>query len=86
MVVDSSTIMTYGNDTVVKLVINQPGTDTPVSGQIVEDALRHSLEDDAASTISNLHLAIVNETIVSKSQRDNAVSVLLQNTMVDEVC
>ena len=84
VVVDSGTLARCGNGTKVKLAVNEPRTDIPVSGHIVEDALRHSLEEDAVSTISNLQLAVVNETMISETQRDNAVFVRLLSTRIDQ--
>ena len=82
---DSGTLTTNGNNTEFDLAATEPGTNIPISSEIVEDALRHSLQEGATTSISNLNLVVVNKIIVSETQRENAVSVRLQNTMVDEV-
>ena len=85
MIVATGSVMTAGNDTVVSVVVTEPGNDKPISADIVKDGLFHSIQDDQLSTISNLHLALINVPMVSKTQRDNAISVRLQNTGPSEV-
>ena len=81
----SDTLTTVGNDTVFDVIVNEPGTDNPVSEDIVEDALFQSTLEDNTTTISNLHLAVVNISMVSTIQRSNSVRVRLQNTIASEV-
>ncbi len=69
----------------VNVVVNKPGQQNPVAANIVEDALYQSLEDNNTTTITNLRLAPVNVPSVSNIQRDNAISVRLENTQATEV-
>ena len=67
------------------VIVNEPGTDNPVSEDVVEDALFHSTLEDNTTTISNLQLAVLNIPMVSTIQRSNSVRVRLQNTIANEV-
>ncbi len=85
MIVATDSVMTAGNDTMVSVVVTEPGDDKPISADIVKDGLFQSIQDDQLSAISNLHLSLVNVPVVSETQRDNAISVRLQNTGASEV-
>ncbi len=74
--------MAAGDNTEFKVVVNQPGDNNPVPANIVEDALYQSLQDDNTTTLSNLHLALVN---VSITPNENAIQVRLENTQATEV-
>ena len=73
------------DDTEVDVVVNEPGTSIPVSADIVEDGLYHSLQDHNATIIRNLSLAVVNVSVVSMSQIANSLSVRLENIVASEV-
>ncbi len=77
--------MAAGDNTEFKVVVNQPGDNNPVPANIVEDALYQSLQDDNTTTITNLHLALVNVPMVSSTQSENAIRVRLENTQATEV-
>ncbi|CAB4043791.1 Hypothetical predicted protein, partial [Paramuricea clavata] len=49
--------MSAGSNTVVSIVVNEPGEATPISANIVEDVLYQSLQEDSATTVSDLDLA-----------------------------
>ena len=73
------------DDTEVDVVVNEPGTSIPVSADIVEDGLYHSLQDHNATIIRNLSLAVVNVSVVSMNQIANSLSVRLENIVASEV-
>jgi hypothetical protein len=73
------------SNTVVGVVVNKPGTGTPVERSVVEDALHHAIQEDGQTQITNLTLAVVNVPTVSDNQRDNAISVRLIGTQPSEV-
>jgi hypothetical protein len=77
--------MAVGDATMLNVVVNEPGQSTPVSGDIVEEALYQSLQDDSTTTVTNLRLAVVNTPTVSNTQRENAITVRLKNTVANEV-
>lgn len=77
--------MAVGDATMLNVVVNEPGQSTPVSGDIVEEALYQSLQDDSTTTVTNLRLAVVNTPTVSNTQRENAITVQLKNTVANEV-
>jgi hypothetical protein len=84
--VDGSSVMDAGSsNTVVGIVVNQPGTVTPVESSVVGDALHQTLQEDGQTQISNLTLGVVNAPTVSDNQRDNAISVGLTGTQPSEV-
>ncbi|CAB3980486.1 Hypothetical predicted protein [Paramuricea clavata] len=76
--------MDAGDNTVLGVVVSQPGTDTPVEGNVVKDALHQTIQEDGQTQISNLTLGIVNVPTVSDNQRDNAISVRLTGSQRSE--
>jgi hypothetical protein len=85
VLVDGSSVIDSGDNTVLGVVVNQPGTDTPVEGNVVEDALHQTIQEDGQTQISNLTLGVVNVPRVSDNQRDNAISLRLTGTRPSEV-
>jgi hypothetical protein len=77
--------MPSGINTVLGVVVNQPGTVTPVESSVVGDALHQTIQEDSRTEISNLTLGVVNVPTVSDNQRDNAISVRLTGTQPSEV-
>jgi hypothetical protein len=77
--------MDAGSNTVLGVVVNQPGTDTPVESNVVEDALHQTIQEDGQTQISNLTLGVVNAPTVSDNQRDKAISIRLTGTQSSEV-
>jgi hypothetical protein len=86
VIVVPDSIVAVENNTVVDVVVNVPGDVVPVSAMIVENALYRSIQEDNATTITNINLAIVNVPQVSINQRDNSITVRLQNSFANEVC
>ena len=76
--------MAVGENTVVNVVVNQPGEQNPVPANIVEDGLYRSIQLDQLTTITNIHLA-VNAPMVSNTQRNYAISIRLNNIQATEV-
>ena len=85
VLVDSSSVTAAGENTVVDVVVNEPGTSTPVQSAIVEDALHQTLQENNQSDISNLNLAVVNAPNASESEREEAFDVRLPNTQASQV-
>ena len=84
--VDGSSVMDAGSsNTVVGIVVNQPGTVTPVESSVVGDALHQTIQEDGQTQITNLTLGVVNAPTVSDNQRDNAISVRLTGTQPSKV-
>ena len=77
--------MEVGGNTVLSIVVNEPGEDNPVPKNIVQDAMYQSIQEDATTNITSLQLALVNEPEVSIIQRANAINVSLTNTRVNQV-
>ena len=69
----------------MNITVNEPGTNIPVSANIVEDALYQSIQEDNATGLANLRLALENTPVVSGIERRNALSVRLPNTLANEV-
>ena len=69
----------------VNIIVNEPGQNNAVPGNIVEDALYQTLQEDNKTVLTNLTLAILNAPIVSVAEQENALSVTLPNTAVNEV-
>ena len=69
----------------VGVVVNKPGTNSPVQDDIVEDALHQTLQEDGQSDISSLTLGVVNTPTVSETQQNNAARVTLINTNASQV-
>ena len=86
VMVDGSSVMDAGSsNTVVGIVVNQPGTVIPVESSVVEDALHQTIQEDGQTQITNLTLGVVNAPTVSDNQRDNAISVRLTGTQPSKV-
>ena len=85
VIVQSDSLMEAGSNTVVNVIVNEPGQNKAVPDNIVENALYQSLQEDDKTVLTNLTLAIVNATNVSVAERENALSVRLPNTTVNEV-
>ena len=69
----------------IYVIVNEPGENSAVSKNIVEDALRETLQEDNRTAITNLQLAIVNASTISDPERENVLRVRLHNTQVNEV-
>ena len=85
VIVQPDSLTEAGPNTVVNIIVNEPGQNNAVPDNIVEDALYQTLQEDDKSVLTNLTLAIVNVPVVSVAERENALSVLLLNTAVNEV-
>ena len=77
--------MGEGQNTIVNIIVNEPGENNPVPSNIVEDALHQTIQEDSATAITNLQLSIVNAPMVSDTERENALRVRLHNARADEV-
>ena len=84
-VIVNNSVMAVGGNTVLSIVVNEPGEDNPVPKNIVQDAMYQSIQEDATTKITGLRLALVNEPEVSNVQRANAINVSLTNTQGSEV-
>ena len=69
----------------IYVIVNEPGENSAVSKNIVEDALRETLQEDNRTAITNLQLAIVNASTISDPERENVLRVRLHNTQANEV-
>ena len=85
VIVQPDSVMEASPNTVVNIIVNEPGQNNAVPDNIVEDALYQTLQEDNKTVLTNLTLAIVNAPIVSVAEQENALSVLLPNTVVNEV-
>ena len=85
IIVDPDYVVNEGQNTVVKIVVNQPGKNTPVSANVVTDALHKIFQDDNRTAITNLQLAIFNTPNISNSDRENALRVRLFNIQASQV-
>ena len=85
VIVQSDSLMEAGSNTVVNVIVNEPGQNNAVPGNVVEDALYQTIQEDNSTVLTNLELAIVNTPNVSVAERENALSVRLPNTTVNEV-
>ena len=77
--------MAAGENTVFSIVVTEPGENTPIGADIVEDALYQSTQDNMRTDETSLQLAIVNTPIISPTERENALRVRLHNTLTTEV-
>ena len=77
--------MDAGNNTEMGVVVNEPGSSTPLQRDIVQEGLEQTIQEDAQSEISSLTLGIANAPTVSEEQRDDAISVRLTNSQASEV-
>ena len=77
--------MNQGQNTVVKIVVNEPRKNTPVSANVVTDALHQIFQDDNTTAITNLQLAIFSTPNISTSDRENALRVRLFNIRASQV-
>ena len=84
-VIVNNSVVEVGGNTVLSIVVNEPGEDNPVPKNIVQDAMYQSIQEDATTNITSLQLALVNEPEVSIIQRANAINVSLTNTRVNQV-
>ena len=85
VIVDPDSVMAANQNTALNITVNESGTNNPVPGNIVEDALYQSIEEDNATGIANLRLALEDTPVVSDIERRNALSVRLPNTLANEV-
>ena len=85
VIVDSDSVMGQGQNTIVNIIVNEPGENNPVPSNIVEDALHQTIQEDSSTAITNLQLAIVNAPMFSDAERENALRVRLHNARADEV-
>ena len=69
----------------IYVIVNEPGENSAVPKDIVEDALRETLQEDNRTAITNLQLAIVNASTISDPERENVLRVRLHNTQANEV-
>ena len=69
----------------MNITVNEPGTNIPVSANIVEDALYQSIQENNATDGTNLRLVLEDTPVVSEIERENALSVRLPNTSANEV-
>ena len=77
--------MDVGSNTVLGVVVNEPGTNKPLQNSIVEDGLDKTIEENAQSEISSLTLGVVNVPTVSQEQRDDAVNISLTGFQASSV-
>ena len=77
--------MGAGQDTVISVVINEPGKNNAVSKIIVEEALHQTIQENNRTTITNLQLAIVNALTISDTERENSLRVRLHDTQAADV-
>ncbi|XP_028416182.1 uncharacterized protein LOC114539806 [Dendronephthya gigantea] len=82
----TNSVAADGTDTKVSIVVNEPGTTTPISSAVVEDGLHRSFSLDDTSTISSLTLQLASDNVpvVSPEQKNQAITVRLLNTQVDK--
>ena len=85
VIVQSDSLMEAELNTMVNVIVNQPGQNKAIPRNVVEDALHQTIQEDNSTVLTNLALVIVNTPIVSVAERENALSVILPNTMVNEV-
>ena len=85
VIVQPDSLTEAGPNTVVNIIVNEPGQNNAVPDNIVGDALYQTLKEDNKTVLTNLTLTIVNTPIVSVAEQENALSVLLLNTAVNEV-
>ena len=69
----------------IYVIVNEPGENSAVPKDIVEDALRETLQEDNRTAITNLQLAIVNVSTISDPELENVLRVRLHNTQASEV-
>ena len=77
--------MAAGENTVFNITVTEPGENTPIAANIVEDALYQSIQDNGITDETGLQLAIVNTPIISPTERKNALRVRLHDTLTTEV-
>ena len=85
VIVQPDSLTEAGPNTVVNIIVNEPGQNNAVPDNIVENALYQTLKEDNKTVLTILTLAIVNAPNVSVAELENALSVLLPNTTVNEV-
>ena len=77
--------MAARQNTALNITVNEPGTNIPVSANIVEDALYQSILEDNTTDGTNLRLALEDTPVVLDIERRNALSVRLPNLSANEV-
>lgn len=82
---DANSVTGAGNGTVVGVVVNNPGGNSPVENDVVEEALHQTLQENPNSTISGLTFGIVNTPTVSDEQSGETISIRLPGTSASEV-
>ena len=85
IIVDPESVIGAGQNTMIYVIVNEPGENSAVSKNIVEDALRETLQEDNRTAITNLQLEIVNASTISDPERENVLRVRLHNTQANEV-
>ena len=77
--------MAAEQNTVLNIIVTEPGENISIPANIVEDALYQSIQDNDTTVLTEIRLAIVNIPDVSRIDRENALSVRLPNTLANEV-
>ena len=77
--------MADGGNTAFNITVTEPGQNTPIAANIVEDALYQSIQDNGRTDETGLQLGIVNTPIISPTERENALRVRLRDTLTTEV-
>ena len=85
VIVDLDSVMAAGENTVFNIIVTEPGENTSIAANIVEDALYQSIQDNERTDETSLQLAFVNTPIISPTERENALRVRLHNTLTNEV-
>ena len=85
VIVDLDSVMAAGENTVFNIIVTEPGENTSIAANIVEDALYQSIQDNGRTDETSLQLAFVNAPIISPTERENALRVRLHNTLTNEV-
>ena len=85
VIVDPDSVMAARQNTALDITVNEPGTNIPVSANIVEDALYQSIQENNTTDVTSLRLALEDTPVVSDFERRNALSVRLPNTSANEV-
>ena len=77
--------MAVDNNILAYLVVNEPGTSSPISANFVKEALILTIREDNQTTVTKSYFALVNVSINSEEQLDNAISVRLENMQASQV-
>ena len=81
----TNSIASAGNNTELNISVTYPGQATPVSTNVVQDALRQSFQQDNTSNVLNLRLGVVDIPAPTTNQNGNAVEILLINFSPSQV-